>query len=64
MRQFLENQTGLSIYPLFSFVLFGLMFFVMLIWLYTRKSAYIDQMRNLPLVASDEPTPTLTDPKA
>lgn len=58
MRQFLEHVTGLSIYPLISFVLFGSFFIGMLIWLFTERKQYFTEMEALPL--SDNTTSNKT----
>ncbi len=63
MRQFLENVTGLSIYPLFSFVLFGLFFLGVLVWMFTRSRAYYHEVSHIPLIdaQSDQAPPTPTN---
>ncbi len=59
MRHFLETVTGLSIYPLISFVLFGLFFLGVLLWMFTRSRAYFTELSQLPLDATDRPDPTV-----
>lgn len=53
MRHFLENLTGLSIYPLLSFVLFGTFFLGMLIWMFSQPASYFKADSMLPLDPSD-----------
>jgi cytochrome c oxidase cbb3-type subunit IV len=55
MRYFLENLTGLSIYPLLSFVLFGSFFLAMLIWMICQPASYFKADSMLPLDPSDTP---------
>lgn len=54
MRQFLENTTGLSIYPLFSLVFFGLIFLGILVYVFTRSRKHIEVMSHLPLTEDHE----------
>ncbi len=49
IRQTLEAITGVSIYPIFSFLLFFSFFTLMLIWVFRKKKSEIDILRNLPL---------------
>lgn len=49
IRNTLESISGISIYPVFSFVLFFVFFFGMLVWVYRRNQAYIQQHGDLPL---------------
>lgn len=49
IRQTLEAITGVSIYPIFSFILFFSFFTLMLIWVFSKKKSEIDILRNLPL---------------
>lgn len=53
MRQFLEHATGLSIYPLISFVLFGLFFLAMLGWMFSRSKAYYHEVETIPFLSDD-----------
>jgi hypothetical protein len=54
MRQFLENMTGLSIYPMISLVFFIITFGVAVVRAYTINRSLVSRMEQLPL---DEPTP-------
>lgn len=49
IRQTLESITGVSIYPIFSFILFFSFFTLMLIWVFRKKKSEIDILSNLPL---------------
>ena len=49
MRHFLENATGLSIYPLISFVIFGIMFLFVTYYTFFIRKEVVEQMANLPL---------------
>lgn len=49
IRQTLESITGVSIYPVFSFVLFFTFFALMLLWVFSRKKEDIDTLSKLPL---------------
>jgi len=57
MRQFLENVTGLSIYPMLSLVIFMVVFLLVIVIAYTRSKGYYTNMRNLPIELEDESTP-------
>ncbi len=53
MRQFLENQTGLSIYPMLSLVIFLIFFTGVLMWALLVDKRYLDAMGQMPLDTSD-----------
>jgi cytochrome c oxidase cbb3-type subunit 4 len=46
---YLEKITGVSIYPLTSFVIFGLFFLVMLIWVIRADKKTINTISRIPL---------------
>jgi hypothetical protein len=46
---YLEKITGVSIYPLISFVIFGLFFLVMLIWVLKSDKKLIYDISRIPL---------------
>lgn len=46
---YLEKITGVSIYPLASFVIFGLFFLVMLIWVIKADKKTIYEISRIPL---------------
>ena len=46
---YLEKITGVSIYPLISFVIFGLFFLVMLIWVLKSDKKVIYDISRIPL---------------
>jgi fructose-specific phosphotransferase system IIC component len=46
---YLEKITGVSIYPLISFVIFGLFFLVMLIWVIKADKKTIYDISRIPL---------------
>lgn len=46
---YLEKITGVSIYPLISFVIFGLFFLVMLIWVIKADKKRIYDISRIPL---------------
>lgn len=46
---YLEKITGVSIYPLSSFVIFGLFFLVMLIWVFRVDRKTIQDISHIPL---------------
>ena len=46
---YLEKITGVSIYPLASFVIFGLFFLVMLIWVIRADKKTIYNISRIPL---------------
>jgi hypothetical protein len=49
IRNTLESITGISIYPVFSFVLFLLLFTGMLVWVARRNKQYLHEHGQLPL---------------
>lgn len=53
MRQFLENVTGLSIYPLISFIIFIILFLAASYYAFFVRNEVIEQMSNLPLESND-----------
>jgi len=46
---YLEKITGVSIYPLSSFVIFGLFFLVMLVWVWRSDKKKIADISRIPL---------------
>lgn len=46
---YLEKITGVSIYPLSSFIIFGLFFLVMLVWLFRVDKKSIRERSRIPL---------------
>jgi len=46
---YLEKITGVSIYPLISFTIFGLFFLVMLIWVIKTDKKRIIDISRIPL---------------
>jgi cytochrome c oxidase cbb3-type subunit IV len=46
---YLEKTTGVSIYPLLSFVIFGLFFLIMLIWVIKADKKTINDISRIPL---------------
>jgi cbb3-type cytochrome oxidase subunit 3 len=55
IRESLEAITGVSIYPIISFVLFFSFFTGMLIWVFRQSKADITEISNLPL-HDDQPS--------
>ncbi|OQP46724.1 cytochrome C oxidase Cbb3 [Niastella populi] len=46
---YLEKITGVSIYPLISFIIFGLFFLVVLIWVIKTDKQKIHEVSRIPL---------------
>ena len=46
---YLEKITGVSIYPLISFVIFGLFFLVVLLWVIKTDKQKIIEVSRIPL---------------
>lgn len=46
---YLERITGVSIYPLLSFVIFGLFFLVVLLWVLKADKKQISEISRIPL---------------
>lgn len=55
IRESLEAITGVSIYPIISFVLFFTFFTGMLIWVFRQSKEDISEISNLPL-HDDQPS--------
>lgn len=55
IRESLEAITGVSIYPMISFILFFTFFTGMLIWVFRQSKADITEISNLPL-HDDQPS--------
>ena len=55
MRQFLEHVTGLSIYPIISFLIFFVFFLGMLLRVALMSKREVGEMEMLPLEADDDP---------
>jgi len=49
VRQFLEHATGLSIYPLISFVFFSVIFIGVLVYTFTADQKQIESLGRQPL---------------
>lgn len=49
IRQTLEHISGISIYPLISFVIFFLFFMVLLLYVFTMRKSRIEELSQLPL---------------
>jgi len=46
---YLEKITGVSIYGIISFVLFGAIFIIMALWALRADKKMIDEIKNIPL---------------
>jgi hypothetical protein len=46
---YLEKITGVSIYPLTSFIIFGVFFILMLIWVFRSDKDHINRISRIPL---------------
>jgi hypothetical protein len=51
--QYLEKISGVSIYGLSSFALFGTFFLLMLFWAFKADKKMIDEMSRIPLDSKD-----------
>jgi hypothetical protein len=49
IRQTLEHISGISIYPLISFVIFFAFFMVLLLYVFTMRKTKIEELSQLPL---------------
>lgn len=49
IRQTLEHISGISIYPLISFVIFFSFFMVLLLYVFTMRKGKIEELSQLPL---------------
>lgn len=50
---YLEKISGVSIYPLTSFLIFGLFFIAILVWVMKADKKMFDQISNIPLEKSN-----------
>lgn len=46
---YLEKITGVSIYPLLSFIIFGIFFLIMLVWVIRADKKTIHDISRIPL---------------
>ncbi|RYY14566.1 MAG: CcoQ/FixQ family Cbb3-type cytochrome c oxidase assembly chaperone [Chitinophagaceae bacterium] len=46
---YLKEITGIDIYPLASFIIFGLFFLLMLIWVFSFKKQDLNRISRIPL---------------
>ena len=46
---FLENTSGLEMYPLFSLILFFAFFSGVIWWAFTMRKSYAEEVKNIPL---------------
>lgn len=58
MRQFLENMTGLSVYPMASLFIFGFIFLIAVVRTLTISKSLLAEMEELPLDKNVEPYKT------
>ncbi|MCG9910103.1 MAG: cbb3-type cytochrome c oxidase subunit 3 [Flavobacteriales bacterium] len=49
IKYYLENETGMDFFGLFSLVIFFLFFSGLLIYVYRMNKAEIDELKNIPL---------------
>jgi len=49
IKYYLENETGIDFFGLFSLVIFFLFFSGLLIYVYRMNKAEIDELKNIPL---------------
>lgn len=45
----MTSMDGIELYPLISFVIFGLFFLVMLLWVWRMKKEQVHELKNYPL---------------
>jgi hypothetical protein len=48
-KHYFEQMEQVSIYPIFSLIVFGLFFLGLLAWVWKVSSKYINHMSNLPI---------------
>ena len=48
-RNLLNEVNGITIYQIFSLVVFSLFFLLVTIWLFKANKGYLEEMRNKPL---------------
>ena len=55
--QYLSNIQGVSIYPIFSLLVFFIFFIVLFLMVSRMKKSTIDEMKNIPLDESESTKP-------
>lgn len=53
-KHYFERITDVSIYPVFSLIVFVLFFLGLLIWVFKVDKKYVNEMKNIPLDNSSD----------
>jgi len=48
-KNVLQSIENIEIWPVISFVIFFIFFFCLLLWVFTTRKEFIDQMKDMPL---------------
>ena len=59
-KHYFERITDISIYPIFSLIVFGLFFLGLLIWVFKVDKKYVNEMKQIPLEGAADNTVSLT----
>jgi len=49
VKHYMENISGIEIYPMISLLIFFIFFVILFWWVFTAKKDYIEKVSNLPL---------------
>ncbi len=49
VKHYMENISGIEIYPMISLLIFFIFFVILFWWVFTAKKEYIEKVSNLPL---------------
>ena len=54
IKEYLQSIDGVSVYPIFSLIVFVLFFAAIIVWMFKVDKNYIKKMENLPLEKDEE----------
>ena len=54
VKHYMEDITGIEIYPMISLLIFFIFFVILFWWVITAKKDYLDTVSNLPLDNQNE----------
>jgi len=49
VKNYMENITGIEVYPMISLLIFFTFFVVLFLWVFTSKKEYINTVSQIPL---------------
>jgi len=54
IKNYMEDISGIEIYPLISLLIFFIFFVILFWWVFTAKKDYIERVSNIPLDNQNE----------